>query len=120
LYWYVLFVVFSSRDLFLFFLECDEPGHEADSCPFKMGVAQGTHNSVFMAQFTEDDIPEGETKETYMFKEDKAREELLFTAQLAGLDFSNYSKFKVDIEGEKVSFFFFLKSLFHLILSFLI
>lgn len=55
-----------------------------------------------MGDFNEDDIPDGQDKETYMFEADKNREALLFSFQLASLDFSNYEKFKVEIEGKDV------------------
>jgi ATP-dependent RNA helicase DDX3X len=55
------------------------------------------------ANYDEDDIPEGETKDNYMFAQDKKREELLFSSgALAGIDFSNYEKFKVEVEGKSI------------------
>lgn len=82
--------------------ECDEPGHHSADCLLKTSIAQGTHNSLFMGDFNEDDIPDGQDKETYMFEADKNREALLFSFQLASLDFSNYEKFKVEIEGKDI------------------
>jgi ATP-dependent RNA helicase DDX3X len=82
--------------------ECDEPGHHSDTCAYKAGPSQGTHNTTFMTSYTEDDIPEGHNKESFMFAADKKREEMLFSHTLAGLDFSNYEKFKVEIEGKSV------------------
>jgi hypothetical protein len=53
--------------------ECDEPGHHSDTCFLKTSMVQSTHNSLYMgdANYDEDDIPEGESKENYMFAQDK-------------------------------------------------
>jgi ATP-dependent RNA helicase DDX3X len=68
-------------------------------------MVQGTHNSLYMGDtvYDEDMIPEGKTKDSYMFDEDKKREALLFNSgALAGIDFSNYEKFKVEVEGKSI------------------